>query len=62
MGSYFCCEDGLFCAASDIAKGLINIVFPELHQYNIALVTGLITAIIRGNFPHEVPAEVSLYI
>ena len=59
MGSYFCVEGGLFRSAGDIAKGLMNVVFPALHQYNVSSVTKVITNIIRASFPYGVPDEVS---
>ena len=59
MGSYFCVEGGLFRSAGDIAKGLMNVVFPALHQYNVSSVTKVITNIIRASFPYGVPDKVS---
>ena len=62
MGSYFCVEGGLFRPAEDIKRGLMNVVFPELHRYNISSVAKLITNIIRDSFPYGVPEEVSYVV
>ena len=59
MISYFCVEGGLFCSAGDIAKGLMNIIFPELYKYNVSSVTKVITNIICDSFPYGATNEVS---
>ena len=62
MGSYLCVEGGLFRSAGDIVKGLMNVIFPQLHRYNISSVTKVITNIIRDSFPYGVPDKVSFVL
>ena len=62
MGSYFCVEGSLFRSELDIKKGLMNVVFPALHQYNVSSVTKVINNIIRASFLYGVPDEVSFVL
>ena len=59
LGCFFCCDNGLFRTEEQIRKGHLNIVFPYLHKFGIAWVTGHLTKIIRNNFPDGIPQAIA---
>jgi hypothetical protein len=59
LGTYYSIKNGLHRSQDEINKGLLNSVFPDLHQYLDTGATKQMTSIIREKLPEGCPDKIT---
>ena len=58
LACYYAIENGLHRSEKEIEDGLLNVVFPDLHQLQDSSVTTKLSTIIRQNLPAGCPSDI----